>query len=112
MVAEINRMTNARMEDGIQPIYDDGEVQVWNADARSLPLEDESVQLVVTSPPFNCRIAYDGYDDWLPWNEYWHVLIEPQHARVLSGARPRWPARFEHPQRCPPGREPVRNGTS
>jgi site-specific DNA-methyltransferase (adenine-specific) len=35
------------------------------------------VHLVVTSPPYNCRVAYDSYDDWLPWDEYWHDLIEP-----------------------------------
>jgi len=76
MVLAINRKTNLGLE-CVQPMYDDGDVRLWNADARSLPLADESVQLVVTSPPFNCRIAYDGYDDWLPWNEYWHGLIEP-----------------------------------
>ena len=71
-------MTRMRIDQReIQPMYEDGVVPVWNADARSLPFEDESVHLVVTSPPFNCRIPYDGYDDWLPWNEYWHGLIEP-----------------------------------
>jgi len=52
-------------------------VQVWHSDARALPLADASVHLVVTSPPYNCRVAYDGYDDWLPWDQYWHDLIEP-----------------------------------
>lgn len=46
-------------------------------DARHLPLADESVHLVVTSPPYNCRINYDTYGDWLPWKDYWHGLIEP-----------------------------------
>lgn len=57
--------------------YDDGFVQVWHGDARALPLPDGSVNLVITSPPYNCRAAYDGYSDWLPWDEYWHDLIEP-----------------------------------
>jgi len=60
-----------------QPVYDDGRVQVWHGDARALPLSDGSVHLVITSPPYNCRVAYDGYDDWLPWGQYWHDLIEP-----------------------------------
>lgn len=35
--------------------------------ARALPLPDGSVNLAITSPPYNCRAAYDGYNDWLPW---------------------------------------------
>jgi DNA modification methylase len=58
-------------------VYDDRCVQVWNGDSRALPLADGTVHLVLTSPPYNCRVAYDGYDDWLPWDEYWHDLIEP-----------------------------------
>lgn len=50
---------------------------IWQGDARSLPLADASVHLIVTSPPYNARIVYDGYEDWLPWEEYWHGLIEP-----------------------------------
>src|SRR5437764_1779051 len=60
-----------------RPVYDDGGVQVWHGDARALPLADGSVHLILTSPPYNCRVAYDGYDDWLPWDQYWHDLIEP-----------------------------------
>jgi len=59
------------------PVYDDGHVQIWHADARLLPLDDESVHLVVTSPPYNAGVRYDGYSDWLPWDAYWHGLIEP-----------------------------------
>ncbi len=59
------------------PFYEDGCVRVFHGDARNLPIDDESVHLVVTSPPYNCRLNYDGYDDWLPWDEYWHGLIEP-----------------------------------
>lgn len=57
--------------------YDDGSCQVWQGDARALPLEDGSVDLIVTSPPYNARVAYDGYVDWLPWPEYWDGLIVP-----------------------------------
>lgn len=66
-----------RIERQRGPFYDDGFVQVWHGDARALPLPDGSVQLVITSPPHNCRVAYDGYDDWLPWDQYWYELIEP-----------------------------------
>lgn len=52
-------------------------VTIWQGDARALPVEDQSVHLVVTSPPYNARVPYDGYGDWLPWEDYWHGLIEP-----------------------------------
>jgi site-specific DNA-methyltransferase (adenine-specific) len=57
--------------------YDDGVCEVWQGDARRLPLADESVDLIVTSPPYNARIVYDGYEDWLPWETYWQGLIVP-----------------------------------
>ena len=51
--------------------------QVELGDARHLSLADDSVQLIVTSPPYNARIVYDGYDDWRSWDDYWGGLIEP-----------------------------------
>ena len=76
-VARSAESSSLRIDSHCRPVYDDGPVQVWNGDARALPLPDGSVHLVVTSPPYNCRVAYEGYDDWLPWDEYWHDLIEP-----------------------------------
>jgi site-specific DNA-methyltransferase (adenine-specific) len=60
-------------------------------DARHLPLDDASVHLVITSPPYNARVNYANYVDWLPWDDYWYGLIEPalrEAYRVLcSGGR-------------------------
>ncbi|HET6316641.1 MAG TPA: site-specific DNA-methyltransferase [Chloroflexota bacterium] len=53
------------------------DVEIWCGDARQLPCADGSVDLIVTSPPYNARVNYDGYEDWLPWEQYWHGLIEP-----------------------------------
>lgn len=47
------------------------------ADARHLPLRDESVHLVVTSPPYNAGVSYDEWDDSLPWEMFWRGLIDP-----------------------------------
>lgn len=33
-------------------------------------LPDNSVDLCVTSPPYNCGIEYDSYNDSRPWDEY------------------------------------------
>lgn len=34
-------------------------------------MPDNSIDLVVTSPPYNCGIKYDSYDDLKPIDEYW-----------------------------------------
>lgn len=59
------------------PYWVEGPHRVWNGDARQLPLPDESVHLIVTSPPYNARIRYRGYRDWLDWADYWDGLIVP-----------------------------------
>lgn len=33
-------------------------------------IPDESVDLMMTSPPYNCGIDYDSWQDNLPWQEY------------------------------------------
>jgi modification methylase len=71
------RQTVARIHPPAELVYDDATVRIFRGDARLLPLPDECAHLVVTSPPYNCRAAYDSYTDWLPWEEYWHGLIEP-----------------------------------
>lgn len=33
-------------------------------------VESDSIDLIVTSPPYNCGIEYDNHDDNMPWDEY------------------------------------------
>ena len=33
-------------------------------------LEDSSIDLIVTSPPYNLGIQYDSWNDRMPWNDY------------------------------------------
>jgi site-specific DNA-methyltransferase (adenine-specific) len=49
-------------------------------------LPDESVDLCVTSPPYNCGIEYDSWNDSKPWNEYleWTREWMLQMKRVLK----------------------------
>jgi site-specific DNA-methyltransferase (adenine-specific) len=54
-----------------------GNLHLEVGDARQLPLADASVHLVVTSPPYNARVNYAGYEDWLSWPDYWDGLILP-----------------------------------
>lgn len=45
-------------------------VDVREADAAALPWDDGSIDLIVTSPPYNLAKDYDGADDDLPYAEY------------------------------------------
>lgn len=61
-------------------------ITVINGDARHLPLLDESIHLVVTSPPYNCGINYQSHGDNMDkekhlkmlndaWDECYRVLV-------------------------------------
>lgn len=55
---------------------------ILKGDARELPLEDESVACIVTSPPYNVGVEYEGYKDAIDWNEYY--LFAQDSAREMS----------------------------
>jgi len=49
----------------------DGRAKLYHGDARRLTaIEDRSVDLVVTSPPYNLGRPYDAWEDKLPLDEY------------------------------------------
>ena len=48
---------------------------VYYGDATDLPLDDNSVHCVVTSPPYNVGIEYPQYRDQLEWLDY-QVMAE------------------------------------
>jgi DNA modification methylase len=47
----------------VTPYWDNGPVQLYQADARSIPLPDQSVHCVVTSPPYFGLRVYKDNDD-------------------------------------------------
>ena len=49
-------------------------------------IPDESIDLIVTSPPFNLGIEYDGYNDDRPYDEYlaWSEEWMQESYRVLK----------------------------
>jgi hypothetical protein len=61
----------------VTPFYDDGTVTIWCADFRDVPLSEltESAPCVVTSPPYNVGLAYDGDQagDAMTWDAYWRL---------------------------------------
>ncbi|MFW6172277.1 MAG: DNA-methyltransferase [Elusimicrobiota bacterium] len=53
-------------------------------------IDDDSVSLIFTSPPYNLKIDYGNYEDNMPWNDYleWLLEIWKESKRVLrSGGR-------------------------
>jgi len=46
--------------------------KIYQGDCRELfkSLDDNSVDLIVTSPPYNVGIAYDSWNDSMEWEEY------------------------------------------
>lgn len=54
----------------MKPYYDDGTVTIYHGDVRGF-MDVGSAAAVVTSPPYNVGIGYDGADDNLPWDDYW-----------------------------------------
>ena len=50
--------------------YDEDGIVIIQGDARSLPLGDGSVDCIVTSPPYNVGMDYDGIGDTFSPDEY------------------------------------------
>lgn len=74
------------------PYYEDDLVTLWNADATQLPLEDESVDCIVTSPPYNCGMEYEGVDDRMTWEQYGALAFDSSREmrRVLKPGGRAW----------------------
>lgn len=75
----------------MRPYYDEAGITIYHADARALPIED-TVQSVVTSPPYNVGIEYDEWDDTLSWAAYWEFVkcSAAEMERVLARAGRSW----------------------
>lgn len=75
----------------IDPLHRDELVTIYNADSTYLPfIDDESVDLTVTSPPYNLDMSYNGYKDDVPYQAYlnWVETWASTLLRVSSvGAR-------------------------
>ncbi len=55
----------------MEPYYRDDLVTIYNTDATHLAfLDDASIDLTITSPPYNLDVSYNGYKDDLPYSAY------------------------------------------
>lgn len=71
-------------------VYDDGQVTLIRGDVRRVELAAGSVAAVVTSPPYNVGLDYDGSNDRLDWSEYWalaHQAAEAMTDALIVGGR-------------------------
>jgi DNA modification methylase len=71
---------------GLVPFYDDGQAMIICADVRDVNLRDVAAA-VVTSPPYNVGLAYDGHDDALPWTAY-RTLADQAAAAIARALVP------------------------
>ncbi len=87
-MAGVPRQAANAAHSGPAPFYADGLVEIYNADSTDLSfLPDASIQLVVTSPPYNLGKDYGAarddatYRGYLTWMRAWCVelprLLEP-----------------------------------
>lgn len=65
---------------------------VLRADAGALPLEDACLDCIVTSPPYNVGLAYDGVSDLRPLADYYGKVFAwaLEMARVLRQSGRVW----------------------
>ena len=71
------------------------DIKIYCGDASDvLPLlKNESIDIAVTSPPYNVGIEYKGYDDNFDWNAYWlgaNKVIKLLYDKLKKGGRACW----------------------
>jgi len=54
-----------------KPYFESGSIHIYNNDVLEIDaIDDNSIDLIVTSPPYDVDIEYENYDDSIPYNEY------------------------------------------
>jgi site-specific DNA-methyltransferase (adenine-specific) len=59
----------------VTPFYAEDGITLFCADAREVDLSEQAAA-VVTSPPYNVGVGYDGHPDTMPWPEYRALAAE------------------------------------
>ena len=71
-------------------VYDDGQVTLLCGDVRQVDLPAGQTAAVVTSPPYNVGLDYDGTSDTLSWPDYWSLAYRAAEAMadvLMPGGR-------------------------
>jgi len=67
-LGSLMQMTNGKTA---KPFFDMGSLRIYNTDILQIDaIEDESIDLIVTSPPYDIDVKYQNYDDNLPYDQY------------------------------------------
>ncbi len=55
----------------VEPFFKVGAIRIYNDDILKIDaIEDDSIDLIVTSPPYNVDIKYENYNDKIPYSKY------------------------------------------
>jgi hypothetical protein len=63
----------------MKPYYEDGSVTIYHGDCLDV-IGRDMADLVVTSPPYNCGMDYDGHNDQMPTDQYFGWLEDRYRA--------------------------------
>ena len=74
------------------PFFDDGQVALFCADVRDVEFRAGCAAAVVTSPPYNVGLDYDGGEDAVAWPDYWSLAADAARmmANVLADGGRAW----------------------
>lgn len=61
-------------------------IELYNSDILDWQCPSQSIDLILTSPPYNVKVEYDGYTDNLEMNDYWQWTND-WLARMYAGAK-------------------------
>jgi site-specific DNA-methyltransferase (adenine-specific) len=102
----------------MKPYYEHEGIQIYHADCRDILPELESVDLVLTDPPYNVGLEYSAGDarpDYEAWSTEW-FLLSPRPLVFTPGivnlpmwftiAAPYWVCAWVKPNQCSPARLP------
>lgn len=53
-----------------KPFFEHGSISIYNDNILKVDLDKNSVDLMVTSPPYGVDVDYKGYDDSIPYGKY------------------------------------------
>ena len=77
----------------MKPYYDQDGVTIYHGDTLDVLPSIRGVSCVITSPPYNCGIEYDGFADLMPVADYFGFIESVYHAAastMLPGSYGAW----------------------
>lgn len=72
----------------VKPFFEAANIRIYNDDIlKTDAIEPGSIDLIVTSPPYDVDVSYEGYDDSIPYDKYLE-FTERWLTRCYEFARP------------------------